>query len=133
LRIGTDSNSAWRQTDDLFTHGIRQMNFLRTGCHCLSLLTRAVRRQIRKNEKMKCYYCGKEDNELRPYGPKGSMVCFECAMATPEREKETERNFVAQLEAAGPIAVVGTEVGPFPIEHLSSDTEGEAHAMTKPK
>ncbi len=66
---------------------------------------------------MKCCYC-KTENDLRPYGPKGSMVCFKCAMATPEREKETGRNFGAQQEAAGPIAVIGTEVGPFPVEHL---------------
>lgn len=64
---------------------------------------------------MKCFYCPK-DNDLRPYGPKGSMVCFSCAMSTPERKTETERNFSAQLDAAGPIAVCdGTDVGPYPL------------------
>ena len=66
---------------------------------------------------MKCYYCGETD-DLRPYGPKGAMVCFDCAMSTPERKAETERNFAMQLDAAGPIAIIdGTEVGPYPAEH----------------
>ena len=37
---------------------------------------------------------------------------------TPERKAETERNFAAQLDAAGPMALIdGTEVGPYPAEH----------------
>lgn len=66
---------------------------------------------------MKCHYCDKT-NDLRPYGPKGAMVCFSCAMGTPERKAETGRNFAAQLDAAGPMALIdGTEVGPYPAEH----------------
>lgn len=66
---------------------------------------------------MKCHYCDKTDN-LRPYGPRGSMVCFACAMSTPERKAETERNFGAQLEACGPDAVIdGSGVGPYPVQH----------------
>lgn len=66
---------------------------------------------------MKCHYCDKT-NDLRPYGPKGAMVCFSCAMGTPERKAETGRNFTAQLDAAGPMALIdGTEVGPYPAEH----------------
>ena len=63
---------------------------------------------------MKCHYCEKT-GDLRPYGPRGSMVCFACAMSTPARKAETSRNFGAQLQACGPAAVIdGTHVGPYP-------------------
>lgn len=66
---------------------------------------------------MKCHYC-EETTDLRPYGPKGAMVCFDCAMSTPERKAEAKRNFAQQLEAAGPRVVLdGTEAGPYPAEH----------------
>lgn len=65
----------------------------------------------------KCHYCG-ETTDLRPYGPRGAWVCFDCAMSTPEREAETGRNFLMQLDAAGPVAMLdGTEVGPYPAQH----------------
>ena len=54
---------------------------------------------------MKCHYCTKTD-DLRPYGPRGSMVCFPCAMSTPERKAETEGNFRLQLDACGQDAVL---------------------------
>jgi hypothetical protein len=41
-------------------------------------------------------------------------------MASPEREAETGKQFEAQLDAVaaiGSVAVIGTEVGPHPIEH----------------
>ncbi len=65
---------------------------------------------------MKCHYCDKvhEPYDLRPYGPRGAMVCFPCAMSTPEREAETARNFASQLNACGPVAIIGSEVGPYP-------------------
>jgi hypothetical protein len=67
-----------------------------------------------------CHYCTKT-GDLRPYGPRGSMVCFDCAMATPERKAETERNFGAQLDACGDVAVIDdTNVGPYPFEHYRS-------------
>lgn len=67
----------------------------------------------------KCYLCPKT-HDLRPYGPKGQMVCFSCAMSTHERQAETERNFMLQLDAAGIVSVVdGTEVGPYPFENTS--------------
>lgn len=66
---------------------------------------------------MKCLYCDKTF-DLRPYGPKGAMVCFECATAKPERKAETERNFASQVRAVkGPVLLDGTEVGPYPAEH----------------
>lgn len=64
-----------------------------------------------------CHYCRKP-SDLRPYGPRGAMVCFRCAMATPERKLETERNFAMQVDACGSVAMIdGTEVGPYPVEH----------------
>lgn len=66
---------------------------------------------------MRCHYCTKT-NDLRPYGPRGAMVCFTCAMGTPERRAEAESSFASQLRASGPVAVIdGTEAGPYPIEH----------------
>lgn len=68
---------------------------------------------------MKCHYCP-ETSDLRPYGPRGSMVCFACAMATRERMAETKRNYLAQLDACGDAAVIdGTHVGPYPLEHAA--------------
>ena len=60
---------------------------------------------------MNCHYCGLPENfprdpakgrqvELRPYGPGGAFVCFQCMTATPERERQAKRNFGIQLEAA---------------------------------
>ena len=62
-----------------------------------------------------CYYCKQSEEEMRPYGPNGAKVCFECAMKTPEREAETKANFGAQLDAAGPVAMIGEETGPRPL------------------
>ena len=66
---------------------------------------------------MQCQYCPKT-GDLRPYGPRGAMVCFACAMSTPARRAETERAFGLQLDACGDAAVIdGTEVGPYPARH----------------
>ena len=73
--------------------------------------------EYRRNKAMKCHYCEKT-TDLRPYGPNGSMVCFGCAMETPERAAEAQRNFAAQLDACGPEVVIdGTEAGPYPAKH----------------
>ena len=64
----------------------------------------------------KCHYCAQSEKEMRPYGPSGSWVCFECAMETQERKEQTGNNFGAQLDAAGPGAVIGEETGPRPID-----------------
>jgi hypothetical protein len=62
----------------------------------------------------KCYYCNTTE-DLRPYGPDHSMVCFECAMSTPEREAATAANFKTQLEGCGDVAILdGSSVGPYP-------------------
>ena len=60
-----------------------------------------------------CFYCGRA-HELRPYGPRGEWVCFGCAMS-PEHKAETEAAFRAQLEACGPVGVIGEETGPRPL------------------
>ena len=62
-----------------------------------------------------CYYCEQFEKEMRPYGPEGAFVCFKCAMETPERKAQTEQNFDAQLNAAGPVALIGEETGPRPL------------------
>lgn len=68
---------------------------------------------------MKCHYCDQTTN-LRPYGPRAAMVCFDCAMSTPERKAEAEQQFAGQLAACGDVAVIdGTNVGPYPAKHLA--------------
>ncbi len=44
---------------------------------------------IEEEPEARCEFCGKVD-ELRPYGPKGERICFECGM---KDEKTTERQF----------------------------------------
>lgn len=63
-----------------------------------------------------CFYCSALHKEMRPYGPKGAYVCFDCAMATPERKAQTGQAFDAQLDAAGPVSVIGEETGPRPLD-----------------
>lgn len=69
---------------------------------------------------MRCYYCKQtfDFDDLRPYGPQQSMVCFDCATSSPEREEATAQAFGEQLAACGPVAVLdGTGVGPYPAQH----------------
>lgn len=67
-----------------------------------------------------CHYCKATDKELRPYGPGGASVCFDCMTATPEREAQAQAAFGVQLEAAeivgGGISIIGdsAENGPRP-------------------
>lgn len=63
----------------------------------------------------RCHYCGTQESELRPYGPRGTWVCFECATSTPEREAQAQAAFYAQLDAAGPEVVIGEVSGPRPL------------------
>lgn len=63
---------------------------------------------------MKCHYCNEPGN-LRPYGPKGAMICFACMKASPGREAEAKRRFGLQLAACGDVAVIdGSQAGPYP-------------------
>jgi len=69
---------------------------------------------------MKCIYC-QAQRDLRPYGPRAAMVCFACAMKTPEREREAKKQFAIQLEASGPVAAIdGSHVGPYPARHYTA-------------
>ena len=74
------------------------------------------------DETKKCCACGRGPDasldargmmkvELRPYGPNGADICFECAMA-PERKADTERNFGVRLNACS-VPVIGTDAGVF--------------------
>lgn len=68
----------------------------------------------------KCIYCESTTKELRPYGPNGAWVCLPCAMATPDRLKQTEVSFYSQMDAAlvqsptGEV-VIGEVTGPRPM------------------
>lgn len=63
---------------------------------------------------MKCHYCN-EPGDLRPYGPRGAMICFDCMKASPDREAAARCQFLAQIDACGPVAVIdGSHVGPYP-------------------
>ena len=73
-----------------------------------------------------CHYCGTSEEELRPYGPGGSWVCWECAMATPERKTQTEQAFGALLDAAGSVSdvvAIGQPSGPTSVQHAIQQTE----------
>ncbi len=64
-----------------------------------------------------CYVCG-TTKDIRPYGPHGSMICFACMKASPDREREAGLQFGTQLAACGDVAVIdSTGVGPYPLEH----------------
>lgn len=69
-----------------------------------------------------CYLCSSPTEELRPYGPNGSWVCFSCAMK-PENLSETEKQFNSQLDSAikssKGVIVLGEETGPRPLHPVS--------------
>lgn len=77
---------------------------------------------------MKCHYCG-TTTDLRPYGPHGSMVCFDCAMSTPEREKETAQNFAVQLDAIKGPALLDMAIPlTHPAMHFVRQRQSNGHA-----
>lgn len=65
-----------------------------------------------------CCDCGKP-GDLRPYGPGGAPICFDCMKATPEREALAHAAFGAQMQAAAAISPIGaimlTSEGPEPL------------------
>lgn len=82
---------------------------------------------------MKCYYCPKT-TDLRPYGPNSAMVCFKCAMASPDRAAEAESNFAVQLRAIdGPALIDGTEAGPYPLKHGPKGLDKAIAQAVKPE
>lgn len=61
-----------------------------------------------------CTVC-QQDDECRPYGRGGTMICYDCAMKDPS---ETEKNFLSQLQVAhqhSRIVLLGEETGPRPM------------------
>lgn len=70
-----------------------------------------------------CQTCNEqfESYDLRPYGPGGSLICFDCAMK-PENKAETERQFSAQMNAAtihSNVVIIGEDTGPRPMNPSS--------------
>lgn len=47
-----------------------------------------------------CCVCKSTTQQLRPYGPEGADICFDCAMSDPERKVEAERRMRAFLDVA---------------------------------
>lgn len=43
-----------------------------------------------------CEYCGREEQDLRPYGKNGANICFDCGMK-PDNQEETARQFEKSL------------------------------------
>lgn len=71
----------------------------------------------------RCCYCNRAEGEcgaeLRPYGPGGAWLCFDCMTASPDREAEAARQFHAQVDAAGQgsdVVVIGEQTGPRPLD-----------------
>lgn len=52
---------------------------------------------IEETPPAKCEMCGKVD-ELRPYGPNGENICFECGM---KDEETTRKRFLQVLFGEG--------------------------------
>ena len=69
-----------------------------------------------------CCYCKSTEKELRPYGPNGADVCFECAMETPERMKTANEMFTKLLQGISGTAVIGLDIGPVPLTILLDET-----------
>lgn len=97
---------------------------LRVGrCDRCIALVRAARAAERGYCAMNtCHYCN-ANADCRPYGPRGEMVCFQCAFASPDREADTRRAFHAQIVAAtgsGNVVVIGEETGPRPVSGRKS-------------
>lgn len=65
----------------------------------------------------KCTACSNDD-ELRPYGAGGAMICFPCSDATAESRLIRDQEFTRQLDAAAAVSgviVVGEPTGPRPM------------------
>ena len=67
---------------------------------------------------MKCCTTCDTPGDVRPYGLGGVLVCFKCAMSTPEGTAIAEYQFVTQLEACGTSAALGPQ-GLYPLEHAA--------------
>jgi hypothetical protein len=59
-----------------------------------------------------------EVEDLRPYGPNYSLLCFTCLKSSPEMEAVAKANFLAQLNAAekqSNVVIMGEGTGPRPM------------------
>lgn len=85
---------------------------VRRCCTC----GRATDRTLNERKKFKV--------ELRPYGPGGADICFECATATPEADRQTAQAFGALLDANAAISPTGgvllTEDGLAPLDEATA-------------
>lgn len=73
------------------------------------------------NETRACHYCSTTENDLRPYGPGGSWVCFPCGTKTPEGTKQAKSGFSVLWDAAHAISptgivAIGETTGPRPFD-----------------
>lgn len=75
---------------------------------------------------------GKITVELRPYGPGGTPICYECATASPEAQEQAKRAFGALLDASTAASPTGTAVigaghdqGPDPFDARTIDPDAE--------
>lgn len=71
------------------------------------------------NNDKHCYYCPQTE-DLRPYGPGGSWVCFPCG-TSPEHNAESEANFsvlylTAKVLSPVGVVVIGEDGGPSPLD-----------------
>ena len=57
---------------------------------------------IKPQADAKCELCGKID-ELRPYGPNGENICFECGMKDEETTKKQFESFLSKGRKFNPI------------------------------
>lgn len=55
---------------------------------------------------MSCVYCG-TNQDVRPYGPNATDICFTCMKATPEREATAAATFGVLLAANQAISSSG--------------------------
>lgn len=81
-----------------------------------------------------CFYCKQDKDDIRPYGPGGSYICFDCTISTPERNAAAKQQFMAQMEAAAQhtgIVTIGGDGGVRPatqdeiIEALGEDAASQ--------
>lgn len=78
----------------------------------------------------RCHKCnqlnGPKERELRPYGPNGQPICFECATATPEADAAAKEVFGRLLDSADSKTgkALLTKEGPIP---YISEVPGVTH------
>ena len=73
-----------------------------------------------------CHYCGSTEEDLRPYGPGGSPICYPCMKADPARERAAENALGGLIDAAAAISptgvvAIGEPEGPRPFDPKEAD------------